>query len=966
MKFFYSALVLFFMSTLSQAQTPYYYTLTEENGLPSSEVYQVKQDQFGFIWLGCDAGLFRYDGIRFKQFNYAKENGRSKSELKFDFSGRLWCQNFTGQLFYVDGDSLILYKDFSKELRSYPQYAVDKQSNVWIATEKCLEKLDVKGTTISKVCKTLNGKDSIPWLDVEITSDGRIYATSYHLGLCEIKPKENSYEVNQISPKSSIFGRMSLELLGSGLYINEEVSSGKKYRIYKYLNNKLTLIADINRDCFVYKVSEDKNGRICLTTSIGVFDYDYELGSFNFDKALLPDDKISSSYQDKEGNTWLTSLQNGIHVIPNMGLYLITRFNEPIQDNYISALTIGDQGNIIAGSYSGKVFGVEEGKSTSIKFLNNGVYRTVKKIVVYKNGYLVSRGVFQYCTKNTEVDFPLLRNARDFCVLNDTIFYITSHASGYFPIKKEITNTSVEQTNPVLIQQKAGRSVVCDIENNCVYIASNDGVFEFKNQTLHSIQFNNERINASKLYFDSNVLWIATVGDGFLAYQDKKIETKDKINNLLKGRRVKTFEINNGILWAATEVCLNKINIQNNTAEYFDLSDGLLSREINDMAFSDSIIYIATNKGIVRFLQNTISVNPIKPSIKLVSVKFNDEAFDLNEVSELDYTKRKVSFKFIATCMRARGNFFYKYRLIGLDTNWSETPAINNEIVFPSLPAGNFVFEVKAVNEDGIESQNVQQVRFAIKKPFWQTWWFYLVIAASGAVLVLIISLLVIKNIRKKAQVRNDLISSQLTAIRAQMNPHFMYNTLNSIQDLILNGDIKNTNYYLSKFSSLMRKILEFSDNEKVVVEEEVEMLQNYLELEKLRFGNDFKFKIEVDEEIDSQKMFIPSLIVQPFVENALKHGLLHKKGGKVISIIFALANGNLIVTIEDNGVGRKRSEEIKERGKLGHKSFASSAVQKRLKLLNESNREKVTAEIIDLYNDTQATGTKVVLSIKM
>lgn len=955
---------IFFFNSI-KAQTPYHYSLSEESGLPSSEVYQVKQDSFGFIWIGCDAGLYRYDGIRFKEYNFSKENGRSKSELKFDGRGRLWCQNFTGQIFFLDQDSLQLFHDFSKDFRIFPSYTVDKENFVWIATEKAIQRYDLSGKKINELHLIHGMKDTIPWNDIEVTSAGKVFATSYFKGLCEITNNNGQLKAKQKQPIRKEYGRMSIEVLKSGLYVIEEAIPGKNYNVYRLVNDSLSLLLNISDDCFVYKLAEDHSDGLWLCTSKGIRGLNKNNRSAG-DRRILSTDKISSFTMDKEGNIWLTSLQNGVHIIPNMNLYLIGSENQKIDDNYISAITLGANNAILAGTYSGRVF-VSEGEEVDFNKMNHSLgFRTVKKIIPYKEGYLISRGVFQYIDKKRQLEVPSLRNARDFCVLRDTIYFITSHSSGYFPVKDIFNKVTSPQIKTGVIQQKAGRSIVADSTDGRLFLASNEGVFEYARNQLKEIKWNNERINASKLYLHKGVLWIATVNDGLITLLNGKIDEQTELNKALKGRRIKTLKIDTDYLWIATEVCLNKINLNNKSASYFDLSDGLLSKEINDVLFTHDLVYLATNKGIIRMLKNNPSINNVPPEIKITGVQLNDVYCDPRQLSSLAYNKSKLAIHFIATCMRARGNFLYMYRLIGLDSGWTSLSALSNSVVYPSLPPGDYIFEVKARNEDGIESVHAQKISFSISKPFWQTWWFYVCVAASGAVLVLLIAVSALRNIRNKAQIKNDLISSQLTAIRAQMNPHFMYNTLNSIQDLIIKGDIKHTNYYLSKFSSLMRKILEFSENEKVILSEEVEMLKNYLELEKLRFGEDFSFEISLDDNLDQMRTFIPSLIIQPFAENAIKHGLLHKKGLKKISVRFVIVDEHYLeAIIEDNGIGRERSEEIKQRSKLRHKSFANSAVQKRLELLNKSNPGFISLEIVDLYAHKEAIGTRVVLRIK-
>lgn len=956
---------IFFLSILHvNAQSPYYYTLSEENGLPSSEVYQVKQDAFGFIWVGSDAGLFRYDGIRFKQYFCSKENGRSIAGLQLDQKGKLWCQNFTGQLFYVEQDSMILFKDFSKEMRVFPQFAIDKENNVWISSEKFIRKYNYKGDLIANIIERNDKGDTIAWADIEVTAKNEIIAASYGNGLCELVKNGNSYKINWLERNIDLAGRSFFTIVDNRFYIITENELGKKYVISELKNDKtLKIYEPINLGQFVYTVSSDRDGNLWVGTSDGLYKINKTTNALDVSSVILKGDKISSFYNDKEGDIWLSSLQNGIHVIPNLHLYLFDKENSTLKDNYISSVTSTDNDELLVGTYSGVIYKLDDQIKFDPLFTSKNVsYRSVKKILPYKDGYLISRGQFSFVKGNSEKTF-VMKNARDFCVLNDTIYFTLSHFTGFISdIDKVLGNNAFEEKSQ-LILAKAGRSIVADPKKNKIYFAANDGVYEYSNNILKPILYNKDRISAGKLYFENNKLWIATINSGFLSCRSGVVTNENEINSIIKGERIKTFKVIKNILWVATEICLNKIDLSAKKAQYFDLADGLLSKEINDIAFVHGSVYLATNKGLIKFPIDGASVNKVNPEIQITDISLNDSIiYSKDNQFAIKYDHNKLKIKFISSCLRARGKFFYKYRMLGLDTNWVVISAVNNQVIYSSLPSGNFVFEVKAINEDGIESIYTDTLKISVNKPFWQQVWFYILIALSGGLLVFLISVIVIGNIKKKARVKNELVSSQLTAIRAQMNPHFMYNTLNSIQDLILKNEIKNTNYYLSKFSLLMRKILEFSEAERIALDEEIEMLRNYLELEKLRFGNDFKFTFYISEEVDIYFAEIPSLIIQPFVENAIKHGLLHKKGTKELYIAFNNVNNTIVVSIEDNGVGRKMSQEINLRSELHHKSFAVGATQKRLDLLNQERVHKIKIEIIDKEEEGRASGTLVKL----
>ena len=195
------------------------------------------------------------------------------------------------------------------------------------------------------------------------------------------------------------------------------------------------------------------------------------------------------------------------------------------------------------------------------------------------------------------------------------------------------------------------------------------------------------------------------------------------------------------------------------------------------------------------------------------------------------------------------------------------------------------------------------------------------------------------------------------------MNPHFMFNTLNSLQDLMLKQDFKNTNYYLSKYASLLRMILTNSEKNEITIEEEISMLDAYLKLEKLRFGDDFSYEIECLEDLFQENYNIPPMIIQPFVENAIKHGLLHQIGGKVLKITFRQTKSNIICIIEDNGIGRKMSSIINQRQGKSYQSFSTNATDQRIKLMTEFHKKDYTVQIIDLEKEDKALGTKVIVS---
>ena len=209
---------------------------------------------------------------------------------------------------------------------------------------------------------------------------------------------------------------------------------------------------------------------------------------------------------------------------------------------------------------------------------------------------------------------------------------------------------------------------------------------------------------------------------------------------------------------------------------------------------------------------------------------------------------------------------------------------------------------------------------------------------------------------------KNEYADLKLKSLRAQMNPHFMFNALNSIQDLILKQDIEASYDYIAMFAQLIRDTLNYSNQDFISIENELNFLKTYLELEKLRFGDLFNYTISYNEKKSSIE--VPSLLIQPFVENALVHGLIHRTGEKELHIDFKLTKNILHCTITDNGIGRQKAESIIKRQGNHHKSFALEAIEKRLEVFYKKYYENVGYNIIDLYENENAIGTKVVLTM--
>ena len=335
---------------------------------------------------------------------------------------------------------------------------------------------------------------------------------------------------------------------------------------------------------------------------------------------------------------------------------------------------------------------------------------------------------------------------------------------------------------------------------------------------------------------------------------------------------------------------------------------------------------------------------------------------------KLQHDQNSLKFNFSTIDYKALGTCHTSYSING--KKW-QTSA-DNTIDLSEMSAGYYAIKVIASTDKYSQSKPLT-IEFEIVPPFYKTWWFTFFVGVLLTFLGVMLFKIRVKQIQAKNKILQEkldlekrLQESSLAAIKSQMNPHFLFNALNTIQSFIYTNEKAAASSYLVDFSELTRKILEMSNKIQVLLSEEIEALRLYLKLEKMRFEDDFSFTIDISK-LQNLAFKIPSMLIQPYVENAIKHGLLHKKGPKILEIIFEMKDNTLIVSIQDNGIGREASKKINEKKVRQHESFATAANEKRFALLNELSLAKIGVEFMDLKDiNGLPIGTKVLLSIPL
>ena len=324
-----------------------------------------------------------------------------------------------------------------------------------------------------------------------------------------------------------------------------------------------------------------------------------------------------------------------------------------------------------------------------------------------------------------------------------------------------------------------------------------------------------------------------------------------------------------------------------------------------------------------------------------------------------------ISFDCSVLNFNNQDDIFYEYKLVGLSDNWETTRM--KYFDFASLGPGSYIFKFRAkrLNSDWSEPA---VFRFDIDTPFWEKPIVFMMYIAILISIILIFILLIYKNkhAKKLFEIKQNyqIKSLEQRALQAMMNPHFIFNVLNSIQFYLTSNNAIKAQLNLTRFAKLIRKNLEINQEKFISIEEEIEYLELYLSLEKLRFDESFQYKINVDSSIDESDVNIPTMLIQPFIENAIWHGIMPQGGVGEIIISFKRNLNNLIITIFDNGVGY---DATKSNINLHHKSVGLKMTEERLFLMQSIYNETFSMRVVKVDNkDSSLSGTKVTLKLPL
>lgn len=779
--------------------------------------------------------------------------------------------------------------------------------------------------------------------------DEHLFAATHEQGLFQIHLKTNQTHkvILSINPESTAFQYLNVLLTDS--HNNLWVGSTFDGIVKLGPNETKTYYKKASADPFslvnntVYSIKEDFAGNIWIGTISGLSVYipvnqQFELYRPGIAPGTLSNKQVYFLYEDAQSQIWVGTLEGGVNRFnpQNRTFEAFTTENTSgLTTHSIRCIYQDKQGNYWLGTGNMGLFLFNPQKRKCMPLLNEYdepiTYFPIKALYEDSMGVLwigADNGLFSYDAQKGEITAHNELFGRDFF--------------------------------RVMEMKPTGRP-------NRIWIATfGSGLIEFdtyQKKVVESYIFNDNNpqgINSNNVMCilprGLDTLFIGTFGGGINILQTKTghfshiTESDGLPNDAIYGI---LNPGNSGELWFSSNKGLASLNLNTMQVNAFDLIEQVQSLEFNEGAYlesSDGYLMFGGIEGINRFNPRNIFVNSIAPRVHVRGVRVFDKLFTpgLFRVIKLSYKQNYIGFEYVGLEYTNPLKVTYEYQLEGLDQDWVMA-GTRRFAQYTGLKPGRYVFRVRARNSNGVLSYESAQVQFVIAPPIWLKPWFVFlsIIVLSGAIFAAYRTRT--NQIRRAYQIQlNEL---EVRALRSQMNPHFIFNSINSIQYYILNKNPKLAYSYLAKFSSLMRKILQNSRKNFVPLAEEIQSLELYLDLENIRMDNELDFKIEVDSQCDTFQIALPSMILQPFVENAILHGLLNKKGHKLLHIRIVKERSHLYCTIEDNGIGREKAEELNKTRTQKHASTAIKATQERLQILSSKESGDYYFVFEDLYN---------------
>lgn len=908
------------------------------NGLSSTTVYFVMQDQKGYMWFCTEAGVNRYDGQLFETFNIANHLADNENFRCFeDSQGRLWFSSYNGKLCYFhkgkfftenEDSTLYYFKEAGKYLNNFIE---DTAGNIWFSTfQGGIFRYDGKEVT---AINKLNPCTLNPILFLQKAKIYSILENPKSNVLYSVTDKKSTM-LKSKKGYGNIIGKASdLRFPGSTSLITGngieylEGDSIKAEILNQQLNCKISTCCMVGNDLWI---GSYRNGVFCLR------DYKSK-GAKGIREHYLDKESVSQIVTDKEGGIWISTLSDGVYYLSGTQSYI-----KNIPTTSVTSIKYNkNRGLWAAGTYYGELmifrydsligtFKKSTYPETRIKSL---AWISDSKLLV---GMDYSPYVFDIVTRKT-ANLELSRSGTsDLYEAKDGI-WICARSAVYFLNKERRLRTMFENniaSTPIsykLVSVAGSDSDECWFASisSLFHRDSKGNIKEIAGQDLLGS-------NPIDIEYVNEYLWVATHGNGVFIFKNGNLidHLTEHNSNLTSDVCQKLISDKKGNIWVATNkgVCV----FDEKARKYrfrLTIDDVLISNDIKDLDFYDNNAYIATPTGISIISTEKIISSTAPPPVYVTILKVNDSNYTGTTRPNIPYFKGALNLGFTAITFQSNNSLNYRYKSASGDTGWHEIS--NGQVTFYNLAPGSYDFLISAKKYNSDWGQPISY-GFTIMPLWYQSTFFKTICILLIASIIFIAFRLQIVRIRKRETektIYNKRIAElEGSALANQMNPHFIFNSLNTVQQFILQKEERQVLDYLSDFSLLMRQMLQYSRSSLIDLENEIDFLERYLNLEVTRFNGKFTYRMDIESGILDEGLKVPPMLIQPLLENAIKHGI-SAKGGQILLEI-KLENDFLIVIVDDDGLG---IEEVQFNTLSKHKIFESTAlkvIESRLKLM--------------------------------
>ncbi len=946
-------LMLLFSNLNAQDDQDFIKIFTKSDGLPSNTLYNIIQGPKGFLWIATEEGLSRFDGNSFKTFISPEMKDFDVLRCQVDSKGDIWFRNLSLELFklssgkqekinipekygahslYIAGDKVwmgsvngsYLRLNLNGEIEKI--YFDDKSFNHAIASITSIDDNDVMVSSQDYLIRNFHNSDDFELIKME----GKDHYFMEHFNRDTILAYNRKINCNlQLVPSSETYSN----------------------KIKRVLNK---LAANNIRLTSVVKI-EDK---FYLCSTKGIFILNKQLNLEN-EAAWLSDYNVNYLLKDFNNNFWITTHNNGLIKVSSQKIKVHLTENSDLNSKEIYSIVEDQKQGIIIGMsdyiqpFNGsnfqKAFPVKKERSRILSMENDNE----NTLWIGGDSELVAVEL----TPEIKPKKIKLRNndVKSFLHTKDYFYYGNAFSLGL------IENDSTE----VLLRERVNQ--IFKSRSGTIYIGTHKGLFTVERKNVSKVdlgKFSDEHI--SGITELDNTIFLATSGNGIFTLNDKVKHYNT--NNILSSNSITCLygdEVTKS-LWAGTNSGL--IQIKNDRSVILNSFNDLNTNEINCIYKYKDKIFAGSNNGLIEINAESDFTSNKNDKVFIDEVLLDNKL--ISNKTEFRHFENNFIFKFSSLSFNEASKPSYMYRLTNVEKDWIKTD--NNSVSYPTLPAGDYTFSIGSLSELNKEPENITNWSFSIKKAFYNTWWFRFLVMGVIAFFTYLIVNERLKNVRDKREFQLELNKKvadlKLQTLRAQMNPHFIFNAMNSIQSFVLNNQKETALKYLNVLSSLIRKVFEYSEQDKIRLDREIQFLEMYINLEKMRFGDKIDIHLSIDENLDVDMLEIPPMIIQPLIENAFRHGLMHKdKDGKLFVSFKKLSEEQMQVVIEDNGIGRKAAEEKNAWKRKSDKPSGLKVTAERIDLLKNNpdySPELITTDLYDSHN--APAGTKVELTLNI